>query len=421
LISLFQVPSFVLAFSLFIPLLARIKTPHERLYRILFFIPVFYLFWLNISLSYLDGGFFSEEIELFTSRSYAWLRVLLLSLTFITITRLAFSMQSWDLVRAFSKKWSFFEKFIFCAIPLYVITLFFNLPCFPCVINRTIFYQSENFIFFLLKYIDLISLLIGYFIALVIGDTAKKVERLYLIISIIVLFATFITLGHKFSQFVHFIYIFLIGFSLKVIWFKRFLHLFVLLVVLFLVTFLLYKIKSDLFFLDFVDIISKRIFIYQGQFAWLIDSYWIKSNSQVNLISFRDFVINAIDYNNITIKYLMNTTLGISKSALKLNSGFTLSGVFPSVFLVLSKYILVCILAMVIYSVIFSFFLLRLIYEIRNRRLFFVILLFFVFYPWMTFFFNADISAFLGTNYYLKLISCLAVHFFIIITKKINN
>ena len=104
-----------------------------------------------------------------------------------------------------------------------------------------------------------------------------------------------------------------------------------------------------------------------------------------------------------------------------LNSGTILSGVFPSVFLVLSKYILVCILAMVIYSVIFSFFLLRLIYEIRNRRLFFVILLFFVFYPWMTFCFNADISAFLGINYYLKLISCLAVYFFYHYYKKINN
>lgn len=232
---------FALAFSLFIPLFVKIKTDFERLYRVIFFLPVFFLFWLTLSLVYLDGGFFSDEIMIFTSRSYAWLRVFLLSLTFIVVTRLIFTIQTRNLRPILSKEWSFFEKFIFCAIFLFVITLLFNLPCLDCILDKKLVYKSENFLLFLLRYVSLISFLIGYFFALVLDDTAKK-NLLYLTISmILILFAIFIILGHKFGQFIDFTYLFLIGFSLKASRGNYLRKFIVLLSLLFLFTFLAYK------------------------------------------------------------------------------------------------------------------------------------------------------------------------------------
>lgn len=387
----------------------------------MFFIPTFFLFWLTISLIYLEGSFYSEEILTTTFATGAWFRVYLLSITFICSTRLAFVRGEIDVYRLNCKRMSFFESMVLWIIFIYIFLLASSLPSLLSILDRREFYQSDDLSIFLLKYITLISFLFGYFYALFYRNVNFKFERLLITALLILINIIFLVLGHKFSQFLDFLFFFALGFSIKIGQLyslrRKFILIGIIFATLILFAFLNYQYKYDFDFDSLIELIEKRVFIYQGQLAWATDLLWGLQDKSISLSEFLKYINDPLIENNYTILYLMIEILGFDKAELIFKSGQIFSGAFPSVFLIISENFVVCLLAISIYGIIFSSFLKKLIREMFKRRLFFVILLFTAFYPFITFLYNADISAFLSWHYYLKVLACIFVQLFYFVLK----
>jgi hypothetical protein len=232
-------------------------------------------------------------------------------------------------------------------------------------------------------------------------------------------------LGHKFSQFLDFIFIFTLGFSIKigqVISIKRKMTLIgIILSALIFISFFNYQYKNDFDYSSLIELIEKRFFIYQGQLAWAADFLWGLQDGSISLSGFLNYINDPIIDNNYTVLYMMIEILGFDRAEHMFEAGQIFSGVFPTVFFITSEYFILCLLAISIYGIVFSSFLKKLICEMLKRRLFFVILLFTVFYPFLTFLYNADISAFLSLNYYVKVLACIFVQLFYLFFKKMMD
>ena len=63
---------YLISLSLFLPLFIGVNSFYGKIFRAIFLIPTFYLFWLTTSLIYLDGSAYSEETLNHTFETGAW-------------------------------------------------------------------------------------------------------------------------------------------------------------------------------------------------------------------------------------------------------------------------------------------------------------------------------------------------------------
>ena len=404
----YQIFFYIFSMTLFTPIFFRIKSDSEKIYRALYLIPTLYIFWLVISLIYLESGYFSEEILLESFETNSWIRAYSLGAFFLLISRLVFASKFSIAVKSNLNKISFIENTILFLLFFYTITLFYSLPCNFCILDKKSFYMTSSFTLLLLKYLSLISFLYGYFYALFFDDESFKVKKWLVTVLIITVIYTLIILGHKFSQFIDFLFLFMLGFSAKL--FKiKFSKLFitqalVIMCSLFLFTFFFYMNLNELNAFSLLELMFMRIFALQGGLTWAVDYLWLDQNNLISLTEFLNYIRNPISKNNYTIVYFMSKTIGIDRTQFLLQSGQIFSGAFPTVFLIFSKNFLICIIAISIYAIVLALLLIKIISEIMINRLFFVILLFLVSSPFISFLYNADISAFFTINYYLKVL-----------------